>query len=346
MEFGSDFHYMAPCLPVGGRALSSYYPGALLLGNGRQCLVHLIRICGWKRLWVPAWFCHEVLTSVAAMTGVQWVIYPDGPEREFPTEGMARLPFRPGDALLRMNYFGCRGFRSPEGIPVPVIEDHSHDLLGPWALNSRADWCIASLRKSLPIPDGGMLWSPKGHPFAAVDSDPAHAARMAERWEAMRLKAAYLAGEPVEKASFRSLYLSTEEYFDIAQPSAVDPESASWLQAFDIAGWYARKRENWARLRTRLGSVTLTPESDACTPFSFVLVADSQAQRDAWKRRMIAADIYPAVLWELPEAVRTLVPDEKWPLSVHCDGRYSLAYIEVLADRLEMILFQDRSVFS
>lgn len=60
-----------------------------------------------------------------------------------------------------MNYFGLRTSRSNQSLPIPVIEDHSHDLLGRWPLYSDADWCIASIRKTLPTIEGGMVWSPK-----------------------------------------------------------------------------------------------------------------------------------------------------------------------------------------
>jgi hypothetical protein len=40
-----------------------------------------------------------------------------------------------------------------------LVEDHSHDPFSPWAVGSSADYAFCSLRKTLPVPDGGLLWS-------------------------------------------------------------------------------------------------------------------------------------------------------------------------------------------
>ena len=341
MEFGSDFHYIDPSRFSGDGLLSGLFPEAVLLGDGRQCLVALIRQFGWKRMWAPAYFCHEVMASVVSMTGIELAYYADHPLRECPTGQLAGLPYREGDFLLRMNYFGGRGFRSPADIPVPVVEDHSHDLTGPWAVNSRADWCIASLRKSLPIPDGGMIWSPKG--LILKDVPPlseAHKRAMDDRWKAMRIKSEYLAGGDVEKQAFRDLYIRTEAFFDHAEPSAICPETASYLASFDLRSWFARKRENWMGLMGRLdgrGIRFLRPEASDCLSFSLLPVARDEGQRREWKQKMIDAAIYPAILWEIPSDLQDDREDRI--LSLHCDGRYSPGEVELLAGRLEKILF-------
>ena len=155
------------------------------------------------------------------------------------------------------------------------MEDHTHDLLGSWAINSHADWCIASLRKSLPVPEGGMLWSPIGlrlpeAPAASEDNERIAAIR----WEAMGLKARYLAGEQVEKAVFRAGFVDTEEYFDKAEVCSLDHKSTEYLMSFDIRDWYSRKRENWNLLRgiKKDGVRVILPENMGCYPFSLVLL--------------------------------------------------------------------------
>ena len=344
MEFGSDFHYIdTAAFSCGTGTLASFFPDSLLFGDGRECLVALIRQQGWKRMWAPSYFCHEVLDSVVAMTGIRIAFYPDDPLREFPAAEMASLPFQSGDFLLRMNYFGCRGYRSPEGIPVPVVEDHSHDLTGPWALGSQADWCIASLRKSLPVPDGGILWSPKGHALPEdIRTDAGHEKRMETRWKAMKMKAAYLRGEKVEKTVFRDLFIRTEQAFDQAGPASICDASRAYLASFDVQTWYARKRENRDFLTCRLaetGIRFLSAETDDCHVFSLLPVAKDASQRDVWKARMIRAGIYPAVLWVVPRSPGIPVTEgDGRLLSIHCDGRYSLQEMARMADILEEIL--------
>ena len=160
-EFGSDFHLIDSFLSKRAH-LTDVYREVVLMADGRQCIVTLIQQYGWKRMWMPEYFCYEVIATIAKQTGIEIVYYLDLPKGN---DGMMveALPYQNGDVLFRVNYFGMRDFRSNKNIPIPVIEDHSHDLLGHWALYSDADWCIASLRKTLPLPEGGMMWSPKGH---------------------------------------------------------------------------------------------------------------------------------------------------------------------------------------
>ena len=153
IEFGSDFHYI-DSYDSGRAHLTDVFRGATLLADGRQCIVVLIRQYGWKRIWMPDYFCYEVIDTIKEQTGIEVMFYEDNPLHEAQVEN---LPFKDGDVLLRMNFFGMRGLRSNKKILCPVIEDHSHDPFGHWALYSDADWCISSIRKILPLPEGGMM---------------------------------------------------------------------------------------------------------------------------------------------------------------------------------------------
>ena len=338
MEFGSDFHFvscgLAPKAPL--------FPSAVFYADGRQALIHLCQTWGWKRIWVPEYFCYEVLASWQA-AGLNLVFYPDYPGAD-DESAVRSIAFQEGDALLRVNYFGMRLRRSNAGIPVPVVEDHTHDLVGDWASGSDADYCLASLRKTLPVAEGGVLWSPRGCPLppppAVLLENESVAGR---RWEAMRMKSQYLAGDPVEKAAFRQVFLETEAYFDTAPVSSLDARSQAFLQDFDIASWYAGKRRNFEAM-TSLESrhfTILAPEGEACYPFSLVVLCESAAYRDQLRRRLIADEIYPAVLWSIPpeapvsEAARSFACRM---LSLHCDGRYSLVDMQLLQSRIEAIV--------
>lgn len=339
-EFGSDFHYIQSAgLP--GTHLTEMIPGAALLADGRQCIVALIRQNGWRRIWMPDYFCHEVIETIRKQTRIEILFYEDNPLVEGKVEG---LPFLPGDVLLRMNFFGTRDFRSNAGIPVPVIEDHSHDLLGPWALNSDADWCISSIRKSLPVPEGGMIWSPKGHALPAIPSSSEENNRVASiRWEAMGLKAAYLQGENVSKEAFREKLVGTEDWFDEAEPMLLDERSRRYLSSqLDVQAWNSRKRENWRVLIKHIhesGCNVLRAEHDSWTMFSLVLLMKDHEQRDQVRRQLIENAVYPAILWSLPDTASATSRDicERM-LSIHCDGRYAEGDMIQLAEIINRIV--------
>ena len=339
-EYGSDFHYVDKFQSRRAH-LTDVYRDAAFLADGRQCLIALVRQQGWKRMWMPEYFCYEVIESLRQMTDIEIVFYQDFPTND--ARGMVMtLPFREGDVLLRVNYFGMRDFRS-ENVPVPVIEDHTHDLMGHWSLYSGADWCVASLRKTLPIPFGGMMWSPRGHEISESKDEKRkekNELMAAERWKAMEMKAAYLRGEDVRKEDFRRILMETEEWFDTAEPTQMDERTMAFLRGLDINAWYNAKKRNW-RLLCQLVNTkaqVLKPEDESCNMFSFVVLAPSAEIRERWRRGLIERNIYPAVLWNVPEQTHATVRDtSSRMLSIHCDGRYSPDEIEDMAKLINQV---------
>ena len=93
IEYGSDFHYIDTY--NSGRAhLTNVFRNAMLLADGRQCLVILIRQNRWKRLWMPDYFCYEVIETIKEQTGIEVVFYADSPLCEGDVE---KLPYKEGE---------------------------------------------------------------------------------------------------------------------------------------------------------------------------------------------------------------------------------------------------------
>lgn len=343
-EFGSDFHEITDFQLEKSNA--ARFPLAYwLLADGRQCILALLMQYEWKRIWMPEYFCYNIIEYLQKNTCIDIVFYTDYPGNDDECT-IPNLSFREGDVLFRMNYFGLRSFRSTKKVPVPVIEDHSHDLIGDWAKNSDADWCIASLRKIIPIPEGGVLWSPKG---LKLDKHPVQTSFNEEltqkRWQAMEEKNRYLKGEEVDKETFRSIYIETEDAFDEFGLSPIDERSREFLERFDIDSWYDAKKRNWqilSNLSINDGVQMLGPEMDTLVPFSLVLLFDDNIRRDRIKRKLIESSIYPAVLWDVPDGVHQNVKAlSTGMLSIHCDGRYDKIDITELYNRINSIIQND-----
>jgi hypothetical protein len=124
-----------------------------LLAWGRDALA-------LERVLVPSFFCPRVAAALARELPV--AVYPDAPGEPLP----AKVEAGPRDALLVVNTYGMRPMSRVLTRAV-VLEDHSHDPLSPWAFDSEADYAVASLRKTLPLPYGGVLWSPRGRELPA-----------------------------------------------------------------------------------------------------------------------------------------------------------------------------------
>lgn len=343
-EFGSDFHQVTD-YQIRNAYLKDLYPDAHLLADGRHGIESLIKQYRWRRLWVPEYFCYNIIQYIQHKTGVEVSFYCDYPGND-DNKAISDISFMEGDVLLRMNYFGLRSFRSEKHIPVPVIEDHSHDLIGDWASNSDADWCIASLRKIIPIPEGGIVWSPKGYKLDCYpELSSSNMALAQKRWQAMEEKEKYLVGLADNKESFRELYLETENALDDLEISSIDERSRDFLYHFNLDAWYKAKKRNWkvlSELSSINGITVLLPEDEEFTPFSCVVLFKDHSERERIRKELIAASIYPAVLWAVPDNMdREVSSISKRMLSIHCDGRYNENEMQYLLSTINTIIQND-----
>lgn len=338
IEFGSDFHMIDDF--YGEKSIVSFYPDSQFLANGRQCVLWLIKYYKWRRIWIPSYFCYEVVDAIKNAP-IEVAFYEDSPLAD-DTYSISKIDFKKGDVLLRVNFFGLRGFRSNVDIPIPVIEDHSHDLIGEWAQKSDADWCIASLRKTIPIPEGGILWSPKGlffeNVFQCVEENESLAQK---RWRGMELKKSYLQEIINDKNCFRNLYLDTEKEFERLPISCIDHRSLEYISSFDVVAWYLQKSKNQKLLsRMELSYFKiLNAENHKCNPFSCVLLFEDKEGRDQVRENLIKRCVYPAILWTIPSSQSIEIQSiGDRILSVHCDGRYSEKDMKELKQIIESVL--------
>jgi hypothetical protein len=341
-EQGSDFHW-----PITGMSPAAAMhpwsgPGASYFGSGRDALrglvAHGVVRHGWRRIWFPAYFCPDVVAALR-MAGVETAVYRDSPvERPVWPAGLGD-----SDVVLVMNYFGLRACVETTAVRDQgafVVENHTHDPWSPWAAASQADFCIVSLRKTLPVPDGGVVWSPRGRDLP--DEPPLtylHGETAETKHAAMAMKSAYLAGGPVRKEDFRELFAAGERNVSAGPVSGISPEARRRVDTFNVQAWRERRCANFEVLRRILqdavGLRLLQPEGD-CVPFSGFLIAGDPLRRGLLRDALVARRIYPAVLWDLSVAPADGIPGDivdlsQRVLSIHCDGRYDEADMRIVA---------------
>jgi len=340
-EHGSFFHI---ALQTG--ALEAPWSGepATLWGSGRDAVRALLAWGrgkrGFERVLVPSFYCPEVVEALARELPV--AIYPDAPGDPLP----GRVDASPRDVLLVANTYGMRA-RTHVATRAVVLEDHSHDPLSAWAFESDADYAVASLRKTLPLPDGGVLWSPRRRELPPERRwTAAHARAAANRLAAMAWKRQYLEGLPIEKETFRSRALAAEAVFGSGEISGITPLSRERLPALPAGAWRQRRARNLAAFRAALGDRPGVRLLDA--PFAATLLFDSAARREQVRTALITTRVYPAVLWPLADILQPGVPAAHCELSerllsLHCDFRYSERDMERVAEAVHRALSPGRA---
>ena len=348
-EQGSEFHLMESTRS-GKRVESPWKSDGLLFGSGRDAiksiLVFGMASMGWRRLWVPAYFCQKVAGALI-QTGIDVECYYSW----YPGEtGEGKREFAVGreDAVLLVNHFGLKSDVKPAfdiRNAAAVIEDHTHDPWSPCAFNSGADYCIASLRKTLPVPDGGVLWSPRNRKLPDSPSlTEEHRLAAGNKLEAMELKDLFLQGKMADKSTYRTLSLSGEADLCGRDLSAVSEWTAEKLGEFPVIEWREARKRNHDVMRQALSPVkwlrvVSSSAGAGIVPFSCILLFDSPERREFVRTKLIDASIYPAILWSLEKPAVQGIPDEhkeasRRMLSIHCDMRYSTDDMELVAERI------------
>jgi hypothetical protein len=142
---------------------------------GRHALLEALKIAGvhGQRVLLPSLICRDVLASVHA-AGADVSYYSVNADLT-PSDDPSRWP--DARAVLAVNYFGFPQDLSPFEVytrrnGATVIEDAAHALFSRDArgrlLGTRTPLGVLSLRKSLPLPNGGAL----------IANDPAFVARL------------------------------------------------------------------------------------------------------------------------------------------------------------------------
>lgn len=336
MEFGSDFHKME--YPIGNglpyRMFNHYV-------SGRQPLLDIVQVYEYRRIWIPTYYCGESL-SILDRADVEIKRYHCLPT-DNPESVIEALPLERDDLLLRINYFGLHGFYRSDNYPCDVVEDHTHDLIGEWALKSNARWCFASIRKTLPTADGGILWSPTD--YSLPNQMPrAHevAGSMSLRYSAMVAKAEYLKDGLIGKESFLKVFRDTEACFGrfcLSDWSSITNEITG---TFDLESWYNLKKTNYFLLLKDLDfrySKPVIGNIENSTPFSMIVLFNSKAQRENARSYLIRNSVYPAILWsDVDDKDMEALDFSNRMLSIHCDGRYSQKNIHKLAQILNHVI--------
>jgi len=337
-EVGGEFHWcewpQGPYIP--------WPEPAVWYALGRYAVAALLRMTRPRpRLWIPDYFCHDVVEHWRGLC--RPLMYRDDPR--WPEPNWQSLRVRPGDWVLAMNYFGIR-HQDPwkswkERENVCLLEDHSHDPVSEWARSSDADYAFASLRKTLPVPDGGLLWSPRHRKLPAMPKQEAPSRAASLKLSAMLLKSEYLAGRASVgvKVEYRRLQKQGEDCFVIGEVTAISPVSRELLRSGVPQIWCRRRRANATQLLRGLHAWSVaeavTTKGIAETPLAMVLCFGSKEARDKCRKYLESKDVYCPIHWPMP-------PSAGWAarqlsgrlLSIPIDHRYKPSDVRMITKSL------------
>ena len=256
-----------------------------------------------RRLWIPEYFCPDVARYWSEI--IPTVSYCDDPTRlEADWKSL-----RPGkhDLVITMNYFGVRTRGSWErwrsSHDCVLLEDHTHDPLSEWALASTADYVFSSLRKSMPVSDGAICWSPRGRrlplPQGRIDT---HAICL--KLNAMIEKADFLAGRafPESKAHYRESYAKGDKYLEKGPESPISNRALEYVRSGIPVAWRKTRERNAQTLlsalkETKAAKPLFVQWPANSVPFAVVLVFSNARDRDICRSCLEMNNVFCPIHW-------------------------------------------------
>lgn len=347
-EFGSEFDWNANSAFIvpGSRQLN--LDQAVKFRSGRDAM-KAVAVSGkhrYRRVLLPA-LCCESMVSPFTMQGMEPVFYKMHPDYRADALDVKRK-LTEDSILVYGSYFGIQPFDQesltflhrlfPHAL---FMEDRTQDILCPRQGGFTPDVTIASIRKWIPTPDGGLLW---GKVSAETHSDDTFA-RL--RKEAMMAKSEYLeSGDQALKDQFRHMLGQASECLDESgDPYAITPESAELLNDLDFARIYACRQANARALLATLSPdpavlrlITTTPE--VSTLYFPILVKDQSTVQS----KLAQKGIYCPVIWPVPQEALGVCEVAEFTaahmLGVPCDQRYTPEDMTYIGKEIMRIVYE------
>ena len=224
---------------------------------------------------------------------------------------------------------------------IPIIEDRTHDIFSEKIYAIYPDYIVSSLRKWLPLPSGGMLFS-KNSDIKVPDDSFFSTIRS----RAMNEKFFYLKTGKIElKNQYRELLRESENYISHQKNLAtIDHASRKILETYDVETMKLRRQNNflflWNTLDRNNGLFPLFDSIPECPLYFPVLTED----RDHVQSMLAQKNIYCPVIWPLPEAAGAECPVSREIssriLAIPCDQRYDESDMKYICDAMHAVLSQ------
>ena len=268
--------------------------GATLTASGRQAFALVardLRDRGISSILVGDHYC-TTMTWPFQLEGIRVVTVATGHDVLLDPDALrAALAAHRAAAILHCETFGNRASSALAGAlgearasGIPVVVDITHSLLD--APHAASDYQVASLRKLLPLPEGG---------FATGVGSP-ELRRSALDEEIVRLSSSDSQDGPSR----------ADDLMDTSwTPSALGVRTRETLRSLDPQFFCIKRRRNAARLREMIGAFGLpvvNPEGGACP------VVVSHPHPDAARAALIEIGHGSPIHWRRPSGLRPGTP--------------------------------------
>lgn len=343
MELGSEYHLDLHSLQLTDDTIFNYLSNfdVIFTDSGRNALKLLLSHINCTEIFLPNYICDSVIQSIPSNIVIHYYSVDVHFQPDFSI--LNDSPLSHTSIIYIMNYFGhylsgeyqeyLRTIK--QKYKCIIIEDTTHSLLS--SNKALGDYCVCSLRKWFPIPDGGVLYSPTSLNF--LPKEELIPKPLSNKLTAMLLKSLHLQGTLDCNSVYRSIFATEESCLDLQDTIySISLFSLDLLRYFSISNLQSKRITNGTFVHTYISKNLpnhLVFSQLAPVPFSIPIYC---SQRDSLRRFLMDAQIYCAVHWPLDDTPlkcnKTSMYISQKILSLPIDHRYSKEHMTYLINTL------------
>ena len=278
---------------------------AELFSSGRDALLRALKLAMGqnksRRIFLPNYFCPWVIKAVESLYCAQLCFYDDVPTEKEPD--FSSLLASGGDIVVAVNFFASRDFSvwekwKSKNKDVILIADFSHCPFAEQIFLDCFDYVFASLRKTLPLSDGGYLF---GRNFSAN----AMYKRSGQGCDFASVYAFSAALAEIDYQSARDYYYNAEMRLNAKNSiSRISFYSYNTLKKIDLSLLWDLRSDTFDSFNNALSgnlgfSMLQAPQkrNDKFALFCPTLVFDNVSLRDRAYAALSDAGILPSIYW-------------------------------------------------
>lgn len=301
--------------------------------SGRTALYQILRslVPSHKRLWLPDWLCHTMVDAVEK-AGFEYCFYELDADFKATINALDKSGFKDGEAVLMINYFGLQDLMGisksiKDAYPnAVVIED---DVQAYWVFSEKenpfADYRFTSLRKALPVSDGGLVKTQRPMPMVTGENS----------FAPLKIKAGAMKfhrGEAgINDEDYLKLFKEGDKLIPENYDSVMSLDSQRLFAGIDLEKAKQQRKANAAQLIVALDEIGIKPMIPVSADSVPLFVPIYLENRDDVRRRMFRHEVFCPVHWPLDGMpVKRGADMVTHELSLIVDQRYGLQNIEMI----------------
>lgn len=340
-EIGSEFE-----LPEPGWLMGDGVPlpkDVVLVGAGRHALslvaMDLLER-GVTTIAVPDHYCESMIVPFTTL-GMQ-VNFCDTTDQMILSGNSVQQALAASNesiAILHSETFGTpanddlrSALDAAKSVGTPIILDRTHSLLSQTEAGPRADYEIASLRKLLPVPDGGYVRGLRRPP--ALQMTPEHQSFIRLRCRAAAQKTRYIRQKPPNKVHLDQFRYAEHLLDSNLTPSPISDLSRKLLSNLDYHSIRRARIENASVLESALTAIDVEVANSIGWRNSPAYLVIRHPEASSLRDYLSSKKIYCPIHWPRPGG--TLGP-RLWRtdlLSLPIDHRYTTADMQRVASTI------------